>query len=253
MLELLLIFSVMTGGLMTGLGTVGEGAGARMAVAPSMALDQNAPLAVLKPLAPLAASEADAGAGPGPAAAVEGAGLKPLTPLVPLAPAPGNDAVPALVPLKPLNSAPTAETRQAILVPLPPLVPAEPDFTPEAQTPTGKFTTATEVSPILAATRANWIAIREYDGRDLVYFTHLESWRCGLHAILYGLNGAPATMVYPMAACDPSQATPNALPAAHLPYLEMPLKSVFQVDIRLILDDGSEQTGQFSRQSVLMP
>ena len=37
----------------------------------------------------------------------------------------------------------------------------------EDQTPTGKFTTATEVKPILAMTLANWIGVWEWNGNDL--------------------------------------------------------------------------------------
>lgn len=129
------------------------------------------------------------------------------------------------------------------------------EFTPEPQTPSGKFTTATEVRPILNATRANWIAVREWDGQDLVYFTHLESWRCGLHAIYYGLNGAPATTRYPMAPCNPDAPAPNALPSdgGHLPFIIQPLKSVDQIDIRILYDDGSEDGETYLRQNVLMP
>lgn len=132
--------------------------------------------------------------------------------------------------------------------------PAASGFVPEDQTPTGKFTTATEVKPILGATRANWIAIREWQGRDLIYFTHLESWRCGLAAVYYGVNGAPAQTAYPLEPCHLGTATPNALTMQdHLPYVKFPLQAVQQVDIRVLYDDGSQESARFLRRDVLMP
>ena len=95
------------------------------------------------------------------------------------------------------------------------------------------FTTAAEVKPILEATRANWIAVREWDGNDLIYFTHLESWRCGLSEVRYAVNGG-VEQIWPMDPCFEDTAQPNAIAADRLPYTVLPLKSVESVTVTVV-------------------
>lgn len=123
----------------------------------------------------------------------------------------------------------------------------------EDQTPSGKFLTATEVKPILEATRANWVAIREWEGQDLVYVTHLWSWRCGLLEMQVSVNGG-ASQVWPMPACHLDSAQPAAiLDTDGLPYAAFELQTVETLDVKIIYDDLSEDTMAYTRAAVLMP
>ena len=116
-----------------------------------------------------------------------------------------------------------------------------------------QFTTAAEVRPMLDATKARWIAVREYDGRDLLYFTNLLAWRCGLDEIHYRVNGGPETL-WDGEPCYDGEAVPNAQKAADkLPYVPFPLGWVETVDVRIPYDDGGSDSAAYARGAIMTP
>jgi hypothetical protein len=129
----------------------------------------------------------------------------------------------------------------------------ETELVAEEQVASGKFTTALEVKPILNATRGSWIAVREYDGQDLIYVTHLWSWRCGLVEMRVGLNGA-APEIWDLPSCHKDQPVPNIMADDDgLPYRVFPLGSVNEVEVVLTYDDLTTDNAKFNRQGVLIP
>ncbi|QBF32417.1 hypothetical protein CFI11_14510 [Thalassococcus sp. S3] len=123
----------------------------------------------------------------------------------------------------------------------------------EPQEPTGRFTTATEVKPILSATKASWISTREWEGQDLIYVTQLWSWRCGLLQMQVSVNGGPM-QIWPMPPCHIDQQAPNAiLESDGLPYAAFPLGSVQSVDVMLVFDDLSTDTASYDGNGVMRP
>lgn len=123
----------------------------------------------------------------------------------------------------------------------------------EPQNPTGKFTTATEVKPILTATKANWVGLRDYGGNDLVYVTHLWAWRCGLSAMAMSINDGPMKDV-PLPECHLEYASPNAiLEGDGLPYMTYPQGSVERITVQVIYDDLSQDTATFSGNEIRIP
>ena len=83
-------------------------------------------------------------------------------------------------------------------------------LSPDDQTSLGKFTTAGEVGMILEMTKANWSVVRAFDGQDLVYFTQIFSWRCGLMSAKFSINGAPLQDLE-MPDCHMDLMQPNAM------------------------------------------
>lgn len=123
----------------------------------------------------------------------------------------------------------------------------------EPQTPTGRFTTATEVKPILGATKAAWISVREFNGQDLVYVTQVWSWRCGLVEMRVGLNGDEPE-IWPLPACHEDQPSPNAIQDGDgLPFRGFPQGFVEQVEVLLTFDDLSTDRAVYDGNGVLQP
>ena len=115
------------------------------------------------------------------------------------------------------------------------------------------FTTADEVRPILDATKNNWVAVREYDGKDLLYFTHLLAWRCGLDQIFYTLNGG-VERPFDAEPCYENEPQPNAIKVEDkLPYLAFDLGSVDIVSVRVVYDDGKEAMNSYERAEIMTP
>lgn len=123
----------------------------------------------------------------------------------------------------------------------------------ESQNSVGKFTTATEVKPILTATKASWVGLRDYGGNDLVYVTHLWAWRCGLSAMAISINGAPLENL-PLPACHSEYAMPSViLEEDGLPYLTYPQGSVEQITVQIIYDDLFQDIASFASNEVRIP
>lgn len=128
-----------------------------------------------------------------------------------------------------------------------------PGLVAEPQMPSGKFTTAAEVKPILSATQGNWVAVREFNGKDLLYVTHLWGWRCGLHAMAISVNDEPMQN-WPLPPCHMKYTTPNAiLEEDGLPYLSLRLGTVETIEIQIVYDDLSMERARFERGNVLIP
>jgi hypothetical protein len=127
-------------------------------------------------------------------------------------------------------------------------------LTPDDQTPQGKFTTAAEVGPILEMTQKNWAAVREYDGQDLVYFSHVFSWRCGLKAAKYSINDEPLKDLE-MPDCHMKYQQPNALidNEALMTFKRYELGSVKSVRVDVLLDNLTVQSVTLLRENILIP
>ena len=107
---------------------------------------------------------------------------------------------------------------------------------------------------ILEMTKANWSAVREFDGQDLVYFTQIFSWRCGLMSAKFSINGAPLQDLE-MPDCHMDLMQPNAMidEEALLVYHRYELGSVNSVRVDLLLDDLTVQSATWQREDILIP
>ncbi len=108
------------------------------------------------------------------------------------------------------------------------------------------------ITPILEMTRSNWVALRPWEGAELLYFTHIEGWRCAVSAVEYSINGA-APVAWELAPCQVGTPTPNALPDGHLPFIRLPTGQLQDVLVVIEMKDGKTMDARFPRDAILMP
>jgi len=94
-----------------------------------------------------------------------------------------------------------------------------------------------QIKQILDVTKANWVAFRDWQGQQLIYFTHLESWKCGIDYVFYGLNGGPLDQMWELDECDPDK--PNAV-LKEKPYIELPAGSTQSISVQLVYPNGTK-------------
>ncbi len=94
-----------------------------------------------------------------------------------------------------------------------------------------------QIKQILDVTKASWVSFRDWQGQDLVYFTHLEAWKCGIEYVFYGVNDGPIDQEWALDACNPD--APNVV-LKDKPYIARPGGSVQSVSVQLIYPDGTK-------------
>ena len=97
--------------------------------------------------------------------------------------------------------------------------------------------TAGQEKQILEMTKNNWIAYRDFNGRQLIYFTHLEAWKCGILQVSYSINSEALDQIYLLQPCDPNN--PNAV-TTDKPYISLPLGTSQTIAVQLTYEDGTK-------------
>lgn len=112
-----------------------------------------------------------------------------------------------------------------------------------------QFNSADEVRPILQMIKPQWVSLREFNGQDLLYFTLLEVYRCGLDQIRFVIN-AGKPQVWETPPCEGDK-TFSDIPEDRLPFTAFALQSVDRVRIELTYDDGTTEWAEYARGDIL--
>ncbi len=94
-----------------------------------------------------------------------------------------------------------------------------------------------QVKNILDMTKDSWIAYRDFNGRQLIYFTQILSWHCGMKEIRYSLNSTELDQRFPVPACN--ELLPNNIGQDDKIYLSGKLGSVESLAVQLVFDDDT--------------
>lgn len=88
--------------------------------------------------------------------------------------------------------------------------------------------------------QTGWVQFRDYDDRQLVYFTALQTMHCRLSEIRYSINSDALDQRFPLAKCNPQ--IPFNLPGdetAEYVYISLAAGTAKTLTIQAVWDDGA--------------
>ncbi len=94
-----------------------------------------------------------------------------------------------------------------------------------------------QIKQILNMTKSSWVSFRDFNGKQLIYFTHLESYTCGIKTVRYSINSDALDQTWELQPCDPQN--PNVV-TKEIVYLSLPPGSAKSIAVQLTFADGSE-------------
>ena len=99
---------------------------------------------------------------------------------------------------------------------------------------------AEEHKRMLEMTWTSWILIQQNPGnpdQQLIYFTGMTSWRCGIGKVMYGFNGAGLDKELVLPPCD--EKNPMAIPDDFMPYMKSP-PGLQTMQVQVTYKDGTQ-------------
>ena len=94
-----------------------------------------------------------------------------------------------------------------------------------------------QMKQILNMTQNNWVSFRDFNGKQLIYFTHLESYSCGIKEVRYSINSDDLDKIWELPPCDSKN--PMAI-TKDIIYLTMPLDTAKFIAVQVTFTDGTE-------------
>ncbi len=94
-----------------------------------------------------------------------------------------------------------------------------------------------QMKQILNMTQNNWVSFRDYNGKQWIYFTHLEAYTCGIKEVHYSINSDKLDKVWELQSCDPKN--PMAV-TKDIIYLTMPLGTAKSIAVQVTFTDGTK-------------
>ena len=94
-----------------------------------------------------------------------------------------------------------------------------------------------QMKKLLNLTQNSWVSFRDFNGKQLIYFTHLEAYRCGIKEVRYSLNTDDLDKVWELDSCE-SEGISSI--KKDLVYLRLPLGTAKSIAVQLVFIDGTK-------------